>query len=73
MKKFILNLTAVITFLPLIIAAVAALVYTFITAVFLNIVSVLVYIDPICRADACLWPFKHIKAAASWLQAQWSH
>ena len=73
MKKLIINIASFMTFLPLVIAAFAALIYTLITAVFLNIVGLLVYINPTLKAQACLWPFGHIKAAAAWLQAQWSH
>lgn len=71
MKKFILNILSLTTFLPLILAAVAALIYTIITTMFLNVVGLIVYINPTLKAQACLWPYGYIQAAAAWLQAQW--
>ncbi|MBO4736505.1 MAG: hypothetical protein J5614_08955 [Paludibacteraceae bacterium] len=72
MKKLMLNILSFATFLPLIIAALAALFYTVITTLFLSIVGLFVYLDPTVKAQACLLPFPLLRDASAWLQAQWS-
>lgn len=71
MKKIIRNVTALLTFLPLIVLSVVAVLYTIVMLLTLNMIEMIIRLDPVIKAQVCLWPFRHIHTASTWLISQW--